>query len=40
MTKIIISLMVALFAVSACSTIKGVGADVQKAGQAIENVAE
>jgi len=40
MTKIIVSAIVVLLTLSACNTVKGVGEDLQKAGEGIEKAAE
>ncbi len=39
-TKIILLALLAAFALSACNTISGVGQDVKKAGEVVEETAE
>jgi predicted small secreted protein len=36
---LVLSAVVAAFALSGCNTVKGMGQDIQKAGHAIENAA-
>ena len=40
MTKPILSALIAAFALSACNTIEGVGKDLSKAGEKIEEAAK
>jgi entericidin A len=40
MTKHILALLIVTFALSACNTIQGVGKDLSKAGETIEEAAK
>ena len=39
-TRLLLCLFLAVFTLSACNTVRGIGQDVKKAGEAVEDAAD